>query len=159
MIGSKIGKKSAQIRMICDCSCVCSCHRFGEQAHGRLAMKSNQMSSGGDKALSQIEGLAEAEDALASNEFVMGSHHLGLAVYADVRQLGDRGTRARARLTDAGSVVVQGGIGMEAAFWSQLPGNVAWRTRPGAINSRNFAGFSSLNFPAAGKGPFSTAVL
>ena len=120
------------------------------QAHGRLAMKSSQMTSAGDKALSQIEGLAEAEDALASNEFVMGSHHLSLAVYADdLAQLGDRGARARARLTDAGSVVVQEGIGMEAAFWSQLPGNVAWRTRPGAINSRNFAGFSSLdNFPA-----------
>ena len=120
------------------------------QAHGRLAMKSSQMSSAGDKALSQIEGLAEAEDALASNEFVMGSHHLSLAVYTDnLRQLGDRGARARARLTDAGSVVVQEGIGMEAAFGSQLPGNVAWRTRPGAINSRNFAGFSSLdNFPA-----------
>lgn len=119
------------------------------QAHGRLAMKSSQMSSAGDKALSQIEGLAEAEDALASNEFVMGSHHLSLAVYADdLQQLGDRGARARARLTDAGPVVVQEGIGMEAAFWSQLPGNIAWRTRPGAINSRNFAGFSSLdNFP------------
>jgi len=119
------------------------------QAHGRLAMKSSQMSSAGDKAVSQIEGLAEAEYALASNEFVMGSHHLSLAVYADdLRQLGDRGARARARLTDAGAVVVQEGIGMEAAFWSQLPGNIEWRTRPGAINSRNFAGFSSLdNFP------------
>jgi type IV secretion system protein VirB4 len=119
------------------------------QAHGRLSMKSSQMASAGDKALSQIEGLAEAEDALASNEFVMGSHHLSLAVYADdLRQLADRGARARARLTDAGAVVVQEGIGMEAAFWSQLPGNIEWRTRPGAINSRNFAGFSSLdNFP------------
>jgi type IV secretion system protein VirB4 len=119
------------------------------QAHGRLAMKSSQMSSAGDKAQSQIEGLAEAEDALASNEFVMGSHHLSLAVYADdLKQLADRGARARARLTDAGSVVVQEGIGMEAAFWSQLPGNFEWRTRPGAINSRNFAGLSSLdNFP------------
>ena len=120
------------------------------QAHGRLAMKSSQMVSAGDKALSQIEGLAEAEDALASNEFVMGSHHLSLAVYADsLEQLADRGARARARLTDAGSVVVQEDIGMEAAFWSQLPGNVEWRTRPGAINSRNFAAFASLdNFPA-----------
>ena len=119
------------------------------QAHGRLSLKASQMVSAGDKATSQIDGLAEAEDALASNEFVMGSHHLSLAVYADdLRQLADRGARARARLTDAGSVVVQEGIGMEAAFWSQLPGNVEWRTRPGAINSRNFAGFSSLdNFP------------
>ncbi len=120
------------------------------QASGRLSMKSNQMLSSGDKAVTQIAELAHAEDALASNEFVMGSHHLSLAVYGDdIKQLQDRGARARARLTDAGSVVVQEGIGMEAAFWSQLPGNVEWRTRPGAINSRNFAGFSSLeNFPA-----------
>ena len=119
------------------------------QASGRLSMKSNQMLSSGDKAVTQIAELAHAEDALASNEFVMGSHHLSLAVYGDdIKQLQDRGARARARLTDAGSVVVQEGIGMEAAFWSQLPGNVEWRTRPGAINSRNFAGFSSLeNFP------------
>ena len=119
------------------------------QAHGRLSLKSSQMVSAGDKALSQIEGLAEAEDALASNAFVMGSHHLSLAVYGDdLNQLGDRGARARARLTDAGAVVVQEGLGMEAAFWSQLPGNIEWRTRPGAINSRNFAGFASLeNFP------------
>ena len=119
------------------------------QSHGKLAMKSSQMTSAGDKALSQIEGLAEAEDALGSNEFVMGSHHLSLAVYADnLQQLADRAGRARARLTDAGAVVVQEGIGMEAAFWSQLPGNIEWRTRPGAITSRNFAGFSSLdNFP------------
>ena len=120
------------------------------QASGRLSMKSNQMQSSGDKAVTQIAELAQAEDALASNEFVMGSHHLSLAVYGDdIKQLQDRGAHARARLTDAGSVVVQEGIGMEAAFWSQLPGNVEWRTRPGAINSRNFAGFSSLeNFPA-----------
>ena len=119
------------------------------QAHARLTLKSNQMASAGDKAVSQLAGLADAEDALASNEYVMGSHHLSLAVYADdLKQLGDRGARARARLTDAGAVVVQEGIGMEAAFWSQLPGNIEWRTRPGAITSRNFAGFSSLdNYP------------
>jgi len=121
------------------------------QAQGRLSMKSSQMASAGDKAVSQMEGLAEAEDEIASNKYVMGSHHLSLAVYADgsdLKQLADRGARARARLTDAGAVVVQEGIGMEAAFWSQLPGNIEWRTRPGAINSRNFAGFSSLdNFP------------
>jgi type IV secretion system protein VirB4 len=119
------------------------------QAHSRLSMKSSQMLSAGDKAASQIEGLAEAEDALASNDWVMGMHHLSLAVYAeDMKQLAERSARARGRLTDAGAVVVQEGLGMEAAFWSQLPGNFAWRTRPGAVTSRNFAGFSSLdNFP------------
>jgi type IV secretion system protein VirB4 len=119
------------------------------QAQGKLSLKSNQMMSSGDKALTQILGLAEAQDALASNEYVMGSHHLVLAIYGDhLKQLADRGARARARLTDAGAVVVQEDIGTEAAYWSQLPGNLEWRTRPGAINSRNFAGLSSFeNYP------------
>ncbi|MET3523994.1 type IV secretion system protein VirB4 [Mesorhizobium abyssinicae] len=119
------------------------------QAHAKLSLKSSQMTSAGDKALSQIKELAEAEDALASNEFVMGSHHLSLCVYADtLNGLADRAASARARLTDAGAVIVQEGIGMEAAYWSQLPGNTKWRTRPGAITSRNFAGLVSFeNFP------------
>jgi type IV secretion system protein VirB4 len=119
------------------------------QAHSRLSTKASQMVSSGDKAVTQIADLQEAEDALASNDFVMGSHHISLAVYADgLKELADRGARARARLTDAGAVVVPEGIGMEAAYWSQLPGNFEWRTRPGAINSKNFAGFASFeNFP------------
>jgi type IV secretion system protein VirB4 len=121
------------------------------QAHGRLSLKSSQMASAGDKAVSQMQGLAEAEDALASNEYVMGSHHLSLAVYAaDLGELADRSARARARLTDAGAVVVQEGIGMEAAYWSQLPGNAEWRTRPAAITSKNFAAFSSFDAYPAG---------
>ena len=119
------------------------------QAHARLSMKANQMVSSGDKAVTQISDLKEAEDALASNVFVMGSHHLSLAVYATtLKELADRSARARARLTDAGAVVVPEGIGMEAAYWSQLPGNFEWRTRPGAISSKNLAGFASFeNFP------------
>jgi len=119
------------------------------QAHARLSTKANQMVSSGDKALTQIADLQQAEDALASNAFVMGAHHLSLAVYAGtLKELADRGARARARLTDAGAVVVPEGIGMEAAYWSQLPGNFQWRTRPGAINSKNFAGLASFeNFP------------
>ncbi|OWK19015.1 hypothetical protein AJ88_47090 [Mesorhizobium amorphae CCBAU 01583] len=38
------------------------------QAHAKLSLKSSQMTSAGDKALTQINELAEAEDALASNE-------------------------------------------------------------------------------------------
>ncbi|NTH75430.1 MFS transporter [Agrobacterium rhizogenes] len=131
------------------------------QAHAKLSLKSSQMLSSGDKAVTQIGKLSEAEDALASNEFVMGSHHLSLCVYADdLNSLGDRGARARTRMADAGAVVVQEGIGMEAAYWSQLPGNFKWRTRPGAITSRNFAGFVSFeNFPeGASSGHWGTAI-
>ncbi len=120
------------------------------QAHDSLSLKAAQMTSANDKAASQILGLEEAADALASNKFVMGAHHLSLAVYGDtLEQVRDRGARARSRLTDCGAVVAEESLGLEASFWSQLPGNFEWRTRPGAINSRNFAGLSSLdNFPA-----------
>ncbi|CEF43094.1 MULTISPECIES: VirB4 family type IV secretion/conjugal transfer ATPase [Acetobacter] len=131
------------------------------QADEKLTLKGNQMVSAGDKATSQIDQLTDAVDKLISNEFVFGSHHLSLAVYADtLAQLGDNAARARARLTDAGAVVVQEGIGLEAAFWSQLPGNWEYRTRPGAINSNNFACFSTFdNFPAgAREGHWGTAI-
>lgn len=120
------------------------------QAQDKLSLKSAQMVSAQDKATSQIAGLEEAADALASNEFVMGVHHLSLAVYgASLAEVEDRAGKARGRLADSGAVVVEERLGLEAAFWSQLPGNAEWRTRPGAINSRNFAGLSSFdNFPA-----------
>jgi type IV secretion system protein VirB4 len=120
------------------------------QAQDKLSLKSAQMVGAQDKAASQIVGLDEATDALASNEFVMGAHHLSLAVYGDaLEEVEDRAGRARGRLADSGAVVVEERLGLEAAFWSQLPGNVEWRTRPGAISSKNFAGLSSFdNFPA-----------
>ncbi len=120
------------------------------QAQDKLSLKSAQMVGAQDKATSQIAGLDEASDALASNEFVMGAHHLTLAVYGDgLAEVEDRAGRARGRLADSGAVVVEERLGLEAAFWSQLPGNVEWRTRPGTINSRNFAGLSSFdNFPS-----------
>ena len=123
------------------------------QAQDRLSLKSAQMLGAQDKAVSQIAGLNEAADALASNEFVMGAHHLSLAVYgADLASVEERAGAARARLADAGAVVVEERLGLEAAFWSQLPGNLDWRTRPGAINSRNFAGLASFdNFPGGGQ--------
>ena len=120
------------------------------QAQDKLSLKSAQMVGAQDKAISQIAGLDEASDALASNEFVMGAHHLSLAVYGNtLADVEDRAGRARGRLADSGAVVVEERLGLEAAFWSQLPGNLEWRTRPGVISSRNFAGLSSFdNFPA-----------
>ena len=123
------------------------------QAQDKLSLKSAQMVGAQDKAVSQIAGLDEATDAVASNQFVMAVHHLSLAVYGgSLAEVEERAGRARGRLADSGAVVVEERLGLEAAFWSQLPGNIAWRTRPGHINSRNFAGLSSFdNFPAGSK--------
>jgi type IV secretion system protein VirB4 len=118
-------------------------------ALGKLTLKANQMTAAGDKAVSQIDGLVAAQDQLASGEFVMGMHHLSLAVYADsLAELDGRAGTARGELANCGAVVAQESLGMEAAYFAQLPGNLDWRARPGAISSRNFAHLAGFDaFP------------
>lgn len=111
-----------------------------------MTRKQNQMVSAGDRAVSQLEELDAALDDLESNRFVLGEHHLSLMVFAgDTRTLKDRLARARSDLTSGGAVVAREDLGLEAAFWAQLPGNARYRARSGAITSRNFAALSPFH--------------
>ena len=84
------------------------------------------MVAANDKAHSQIEGLVEAADQLASNVFVMGSHHLTLTVFADTMPALDRVVaQARSDLADSGAVVAREDLGLEAAYWSAAAGQRA----------------------------------
>ncbi len=121
---------------------------FVSKADARTIMgrKQNQMLSSGDKAASQIEELDGAMDELESNRFVLGEHHLSLAVFApSVKELTDHLAKARASLTNGGAVVAREDLGLEAAWWAQLPGNFRFRARSGAITSRNFAALSPFH--------------
>ncbi|MBP1884759.1 VirB4 family type IV secretion/conjugal transfer ATPase [Sinorhizobium mexicanum] len=121
---------------------------FVSKADARVIMgrKQNQMVSSGDKAASQIDELDEAMDDLESNRFVLGEHHLTLSVFAaSVKELTDNLAKARASLTNGGAVVAREDLGLEAAWWAQLPGNFRYRARSGAITSRNFAALSPFH--------------
>ena len=121
---------------------------FMSKAAGKEVMgrKQNQMVSANDKAGSQIEELTQALDELESNRFLLGEHHLSLAIYADsVKQLADNMGKARAHLTNGGAVVSREDLGLEAAWWAQLPGNFSLRPRSGAITTRNFAALSPFH--------------
>lgn len=121
----------------------------------------NRMAAAGDMAVSQAEELKDALDDLMSNRFVVGDHHFTLHVLADtfdgvgeaevrtrLKQLNDNVARARYLLGDTGMVVAREDLALEAAFWAQLPGNFAYRTRKAPITSRNFAAMSPFhNFP------------
>jgi type IV secretion system protein VirB4 len=124
-------------------------------ATGSLARKQAQMANAGDRALSQMDALHDAMDDVASNQATMGSHHISVALHADtLPELERRTGEVRAALTNAGASVAVEDLGTEAAYWAQLPGNAAWRTRPGDISSRNFVGFSSLDgYPQGGSSP------
>ena len=121
---------------------------FASKPDARTIMgrKQNQMVSAGDKAASQIDELVDAMDDLESNRFVLGEHHLSLAVFApSVKDLTDHMAKARAHLTSGGAVVAREDLGLEAAWWAQLPGNFRYRARSGAITSRNFAALSPFH--------------
>ncbi|RZL85522.1 MAG: VirB4 family type IV secretion/conjugal transfer ATPase [Variovorax sp.] len=126
-----------------------------------MSRQYNRMAAAGDMAVSQAEELKDALDDLMSNRFVVGDHHFTLHVLADtfdgvgeadvrprLKQLNDNVARARYLLGDTGMVVAREDLALEAAFWAQLPGNFAFRTRKAPITSRNFAAMSPFhNFP------------
>lgn len=120
------------------------------EALDKSGLKGKQMEAAGDKALTQIKELIDEQDALASGHTVKGAHHFSLAVYAGtLPELNRRAALARTKLAESGAHIAQerNPGGMEAAYFAQLPGNSRWCTRPGAINSRNFAhlaGFSAF---------------
>jgi type IV secretion system protein VirB4 len=116
----------------------------------KFRLRMTQMENAGDRAVSQADALIDAGDDLMSNRFVLGDHHFTLAVYADsMKGLRDHMSVARAALADTGMVAAREGAALEAAYWSQLVGNFAWRARPAPITSLNFAAFSPVHtFPA-----------
>lgn len=130
-------------------------------AQGLLQRQYWRMTNAGDLAVSQATQLKAALDGLSSNEFVMGEHHFSLQVLAELdpaaaaaspalrlRSLNEHVARARALLADTGMAVAREDLGLEAAFWAQLPGNFALRPRRAAITSRNLAAMAPFhNYP------------
>jgi type IV secretion system protein VirB4 len=122
-------------------------------ASERFTKKYKQMVSSDDAGVSQADELLDGVDDLMANRFIMGEHHLSIAVIDDnPRRLLDRLSIARAAAADTGMVMAREDVALEAAFWAQLPGNFKLRVRPAVINSRNFAAFNPFyTFPAGRK--------
>jgi type IV secretion system protein VirB4 len=130
-------------------------------SQGLLQRQHARMANVGDFAVSQAQELIDALDALTSNEFVMGDHHLTLQVLADdvskrhgdvdahrLERLRDHIAQARTLLADVGMTVAREDLALEAAFWAQLPGNFRDRPRKAPITSRNFAAMAAFhNYP------------
>lgn len=130
-------------------------------AQGLLQRQSARMGNVGDFAISQARELTDALDALTSNEFVMGEHHLSLQVQTELTSIGggraeqalaklnDDVALARTMLCECGMTVAREDLALEPAFWAQLPGAFVWRPRRSVITSRNFAAMSAFhNYPS-----------
>ena len=124
---------------------------------GLLQRQRARMANAGDFAVSQAEELVDALDALTSNEFVMGDHHLSLQVLAEVadskvgdadalrlKQLSDSVALARTLLADTGMTVAREDLALEAAFWAQLPGQLRAASPQGADHLAQFLGAGAV---------------
>jgi type IV secretion system protein VirB4 len=132
---------------------------------GLLQRQMNRLTNAGDFAVSQARELQLALDALTSNEFVMGEHHLSLQVLAEPAAQGAGGlavadrlqtlhdciATARSVLADTGMTVAREDLALEAAFWAQLPGNFPLRPRKAPISSRNFSAMSGFHTHPSGR--------
>jgi type IV secretion system protein VirB4 len=124
-------------------------------ADRRLAKQARHMTNAGDRALSQLEDIHRvggALDQLMSGVWHMGTHSLSLAVYSDDREaLPGLAAMARTMLAGSGAVVVEESDpgAMEPAYWVQLPSNLEWQPRPGAVTTVNWAHLAEFSaFPA-----------
>jgi type IV secretion system protein VirB4 len=109
-----------------------------------------QMDMAEDAALSLQEDLVEAMDDAESRRIVFGEHQLSVLVKGKTTKALDAGiSDIMGHLRDTGLIACREDMYMEAAYWSQLPGNLSYQARTSMISSQNFAAFASFhNFPA-----------
>ena len=128
--------------------------RFTGKAAAReiLTKRSRQILSTQDGARKQIPLLEHALDELQDNKFTFGEHQSSVTVWAETpAALNDHMAVARSCLMQGGAIVSREDMGLEGAFWAQLPGNAGYRARSGYITTRNFSCLSPFHGYPKGK--------
>ena len=123
-----------------------------QAALGRINLVLRRMRASDDEAVSLRDELADARDDVAAGRAAFGEHHLTIAVRGESPDRVNEGVaEVQAALTDLGIVSVREDLGLEAAFWAQLPGNTSFITRRALVASRNFASLASSHNFALGQ--------
>lgn len=115
----------------------------------RMNTALRRMRSADDDAHSLKLGLIAAKDDVSTGRAAFGEHHMTVMVRADSQTaLNAAVAEVHSGLTEMGVIAVREDINLEAAFWSQFPGNFKTIARRAMISTANFAGFASgHNFP------------
>ncbi|WP_020211024.1 VirB4 family type IV secretion/conjugal transfer ATPase [Gilvimarinus chinensis] len=114
-----------------------------------LSQHQSRMKNAGDLAEAQINDLDDALSDLTANKFCMGDHHFTLtALSNNVKTLADDLALCEAELSECGVLTAREYLGLEAAFWAQIPANNSYIARKAPITSTNFSSLVSLhNYP------------
>lgn len=137
-----------------DCEFI-STHTFApigrDKSLTRIAHKRTKLLSAEDKALSQTDALVNLEDGVASEALLLGAHHHTLMLISPNKALLESAIlEATKRYASSGIVVVKETLGLEPAFWSQLPCNQHFLARASLITSLNFVDFCPLHNTSPG---------
>lgn len=117
-----------------------------EMAQGKIVKQIIRMENANDPAISQIEQLKTCRDDLASGRLRVGYHHNTIMlVDEDLERLQEIVNKTIKLYGDVGIVATQETLGMEAAFWAQIPGNQKYIARSQLITSQNFVDFCPLH--------------
>lgn len=116
----------------------------------KMQLQQRRLVQSEDVAVSQIQEINQALDSSMSGEFGFGEHHITIMCIADSKkELDTYSSEAVVAFANFGANAVREQINMQAAFWSQLPGNFEYIVRKSTINTLNLASFASFhNYPA-----------
>lgn len=109
-----------------------------------IVRQRGRLVNAGDHARSQINGIDQALDALASGKIAMGHHEMGLYISAsNVADLDQRIGEAGSVLSSVDIKWLREEIALGSAFFAMLPGNLKYRIAPAMIDNKNFSGLIS----------------
>lgn len=119
-------------------------------AINKMKLQQRRMIQAEDVAISQVSEINNALDAAMGGIFAFGDHHLTIMPLTEnEKDLDGAVSQCIIEFANIGVIAVKEGNNMEAAFWSQLPGNIGYAVRKSTINTLNLAGYASFhNYPS-----------
>ncbi len=149
----KYGQTSASIildpLLSLDCEFIAT-HSFApiprDAALKTIHLKRSKLKNAGDCGVSQITALQQLEDNIASELALLGHHHNTLMLIAPSIKFLEKAINDTVKAyAHSGFVVIKESLGLEPAFWAQIPGNHALIARASLITSHNFVDFCALH--------------
>lgn len=111
-----------------------------------------QLGTSDERGTELMAQVVQAKDEIVTGRAVNGNYHFTLMGLGNTRRAMEACITDMVKVVqNQGIVTVREDMNMEAAFWSQMPGNFEFIARAPVISSANFTGFASYHNYAVGK--------
>ena len=122
------------------------------KAMSSVSKQQKRLRSGEDKAFSQQAELVQLQDDIMSGNVALGQSSTTFFISAEnIEEIKKKSNELMTELQRLGIVATFSDTTLPSAFFSQLPGNLAYRPRQSLITSHNFADFADFHGFYSGK--------